>query len=208
MEKFSKFNDPSSGVNPFIQPKTRSLTLMNYLKFAFVFPIYLLSYIFPSFLPIIFNIKFFNKQDKKIRVGICNSSSHLDRRIIKLVFGIKNFYYVRDGRYYQFSENNNLVECKKIIKPCFLFPEGTRANNRSVLSYETPTKIDVACFIKYSEVFVYGSYFKYLVSILSNGLSIEVKTDDKKSLGELGGVPTVKFNYKDKENFYNELIKY
>ncbi|KAF9764457.1 hypothetical protein NGRA_0564 [Nosema granulosis] len=201
MEKFSKFNDPSSGVNPFIQPKSKSLSCINYIKFAVFYPFYLLSFIFPFILSLIFTIKIDSKFNKNFRVGICNSSSYLDKRLLRLFFGVENFYYVRDCKYYELNGR----ECKKIAKPCFLFPEGTSTNNRAVLKHEVPTKVDVVCFIKYSEVFVYGSFFKYLVSILSNGLKIEIKTSESQDLSSLGGVPTVKFNYKDKEQFIKEL---
>lgn len=210
MEKFSKFNDPSSGINPFLQPKPKSLTLKNYFIFMLYAPLYLLSFIFPSILPLIFTFEINNEKLNKMRVCICNSSSSLDKYVVKYVFRIKNCYYVRDGKFYEFKEEDS-QEVQKIQKPCFLFPEGTRTNNRALLDFTVPTRIDLVCFIKYSEVYLYGSFFKYLVSIISNGLTIEIKTKETsevQTLSKLGNVPVVKFDYKDKYEFMNKLNLY
>lgn len=208
MEKFSKFNDPSSGINPFIQPKQKPLLWFDYIKFIILYPIYLLSIPFPFLLRVIFTIKVDSVRYDKISIGICNSSSYFDKRILRHVLGIKNFYFVRDGKYYTSFEDSETRNCKKLIKPCVLFVEGTMTNNRAILQYETPTKIDFVCFIKYSSVFVYGSWFRYLVGILSNGLTVEfrsIASSDPKQIAQLGNVPIVKFNYKDRKRFMNTL---
>ncbi|WUR03030.1 uncharacterized protein VNE69_03242 [Vairimorpha necatrix] len=197
MEKFSKFNDPFTGINPFIQTKLKPI---NKLKAIIFLPIYLLSLIHPVFLRLLFKIKIENKPIKQIRTMICNSVTPFDIPLLKMIFKINNFYFLRDDNFY----DKNFKRVKKVIKPSIIFCEGTSTNNKSLLKFNCNFRVDSVCFLKYDQVYTYGSFCKYLFSILSNTNTVEIKfkhTDDSKDLTKISGVKQVKFTYKDKEDF-------
>lgn len=202
MEKFSKFNDPFTGINPFVQGKLRSYSIFKCLIF---YPIYLLSKLHPIFFKLLFSIKISGKINQQPKTMICNSASTFDIPILKYILGIKNFYFLRCGNFY--DKNQFLI--KRITKPCIVFVEGTSTNNKSILNYNCNFKIDSVCCIKYTEVYCYGSYIRYLASLLSNENKIEInfkQTQDPKDLIKISNLKQVKFTYKDKEEF-NKLLK-
>lgn len=202
MEKYSKYNDPFTGINPFIQPKLKSVSI---LKCIIYFPVYLLSFIHPIFLKFFFDIKQEFKIDHNIRTMICNSSSEFDTKLLRWIFGIKNFYFLRDDGMYDLKFS--LV--KKIKKPCCIFVEGTPTNNKSILKFKCNMKIDSVCCIKYSDVYCYGNYMKYIMTLLSNTNKVHItykKTEFAEDLIKISGLKQVNFNYQDKEKFY-KLIK-
>lgn len=197
MEKFSKFNDPCTGINPFIQQPYRKISIW---KIILNLPLYLISFLFPL---VLFKIKSNIKIKNKIEIMICNASSDYDILILKKLFKIKYFYFLRNYEFYDLQLKKVLI----INKPCVLFVEGERTNNRSILTYSCPYKIDAVCFIKYDSVFCYGSKFKYLLNILSNDNIVNVKAKDSNDPYELKNMCgyQVKFTWSDKNNFYKLL---
>lgn len=95
------------------------------------------------------------------------------------------------------------------MKPCVMFVEGTSTNNKCILKFKCNIKIDSVCCIIYSDVYCYGSYFNYIMTLLSNTNKVEIlykKTEFSEELVKLSGMKQVKFTYKDKDEF-NKLIK-
>lgn len=197
MEKFSKFNDPCTGINPFIQQPLRKISIW---KCILNIPLYLLSLIFPL---ILFKIKTNINIKNKIQIMICNASSDYDVLICKKYFKIKHFYFLRNFEFYDLKSK----KVNKINKPCVLFVEGERTNNKSLLSYSCPYKIDAVCYIKYDVVFCYGSKFKYLLSLLSNVNLVKLEAKESNDPYELRNMCgfQVKFTWEDKSNFIKML---
>ncbi|KCZ79636.1 hypothetical protein H312_02976 [Anncaliia algerae PRA339] len=199
MEKFSDFNDPFTGVNPFVNPKLFKVTLVEILKGLLMLPIYLLIYLKVN------TISFFIKISPNIKRFkghiACNSSSIFDRYVIKHILGnIPQFYLTKTG----YRTKNGILS--SIPKDAVIFVEGCNSNNKGLLKFVRNIKVDYVMGLKYSDgcIYMYGSYFKFLCKFLNGGNFCDVqikRSEDINDLMEVCNLPQLDFGVEDKERF-------
>lgn len=187
MEKYSKFKDPLTGINPFIQPKQKALDLKTVMYAIIRLPIYILYLLG---LPVIgLLIKIQKKCNLKPKGLIfCNSASEFDEEIIKKAFKINSF-------------------TKSRLKTGVYFPEGARSNNTMILSYEGES--DYAIGLKYNSecVYTYGSRIGWLIRFLGSDNHVEVNVIEGSDLCKATKLPKSVLNSEDKKRFLELLNK-
>lgn len=183
MEKYSKFKDPVTGINPFLQPKSKPITFTVLLFAILKFPIYIL---FLCGFPVVgFLIKIVRK-DKTTPNGliVCNSASEFDKEIVKKVFKISLF--------------GNLK-----YKTCVYFPEKTNSNNAVILNFKDINYCDYSIGLKYSNecIYMYGNRILWLIRFLGNSNKVEINVVNGLNLEKATNLQKVIFDFKDKERF-------
>ncbi|ADM11976.1 uncharacterized protein Eint_080400 [Encephalitozoon intestinalis ATCC 50506] len=208
MEKFSKYNDPLSGINPFVEIKKKPLSILDYLKAILKIPLVpLLLGTRINVVQLLVRIK--SNKIERPKVLAANASSLLDIFVLKYLTGIKNFYYVTESG---FVDARTGHFCVKTIEPCVLFPEGCRTNNRAVLQFARDIKVDHVCGIKYSKecIDMYGNPIWFILRLLASGGTVDInfrKSNDLSDICKLSGLPQVKWASKDKDRFVEEFVK-
>ncbi|ELA41270.1 uncharacterized protein VICG_01643 [Vittaforma corneae ATCC 50505] len=188
MEKYSKFKDPLTGINPFLQPKPKPITMAVFFLAIIRFPIYIL---FLCGLPVVGMLIRINRKDNISPSGfiVCNSASEFDKEIIKKAFGIKQFGHFKH-------------------KTCVCFPEKTNSNNTAILSFKEPGYCDYSIGLKYSSecIYMYGNRFLWFVRFLGSFNTVDVRVTKGSSLEMATSLPKVMLGFTDKERFLT-LIK-
>ena len=182
MEKFSKFKDPMTGINPFLNPKYKKITINIVLLAILKLPIYLLYLCGFPVLRFLISIKIKKKEAPK-GIIFCNSVTRFDKDILKIGLGINSTDYLKS-------------------KTKIIFPEGTNSNNLAILKYEKSNP-DWSIGLKYSNecIYMYGNKLKWLVGFLGNSNSVEVNILKECDISKAAGLPQVKLNKEDKERF-------
>lgn len=183
MEKYSRFKDPLTGINPFIQPKQKKITLKTILLAIIRLPIYVLYLI--GFPVINHLIKIKRKGNVKPRGLIyCNSATEFDKSVIKKgldlhVFG--NFKF----------------------KTCVHFPEGTTTNNTAILNYKSEEDSDYVIGLRYSKecIYMYGNRILWLIRFLGSSNTVEIDVKAGGDLSNVTSLPRVIFDHQDKYKF-------
>lgn len=204
MEKFSEFNDPFTGINPFVNLKIFKIKPINLFKTLFLLPIFLLIYLKINTITLFIKIR---NKPKKIKGHIaCNSSSIFDKYIIKHLFGnISQFYLTKTG----FKNEKGTVSV--LPKDAIIYVEGCNTNNQGLLRFVRNIKVDYVMGLKYSSgcIFMYGNFFKFLCLFLSNDNFCYVQIKESENISDLKEVcdmPQLDLGVEDKERFMN-LIK-
>lgn len=183
MEKYSRFKDPLTGINPFLQPKPKPITASMVLLALLRLPVYIL---FLCGLPVVGMLVKINRKDSTTPSGfiVCNSASEFDKEIVKRVFKVKRFGYFK-------------------YKTCVYFPEKTASNNTAILSFKEPEHCDFSIGLRYSPscIYMYGSRLLWLVRFLGSFNTVDVRVTEGASLEAAAALPKVVFDFTDKERF-------
>ncbi|KMV65575.1 hypothetical protein M970_080450 [Encephalitozoon cuniculi EcunIII-L] len=208
MEKFSKYNDPLSGVNPFVNPRHRAPSVLGYLKALLKAPLVLL--LFGTNINVVqFLVKITSNKITGPKVLAANASSFLDIFVLKYLTGIRNFYYVTESGFIDVRTGRF---SKKATEPCVLFPEGCQTNNKAVLQFSRDVEVDHVCGIRYTGgcINMYGGFAGFILRFLASKNAVEIKFKKCSSLHaicELSGLPQVKWTSRDKDRFMREFHK-
>lgn len=176
MEKFSKFNDPLTGINPFISIKSKRLSFTNYVNAFLKAPIYILYLLGLPVLPLLIRIRVLTSENPS-RIIFANSVSQFDKEIIRNCFG-----------------NINVI-----------FPEGASTNNRGVLKYEGNCDYVIGLKYSESCIYMYGSRWNWLLNFLSSTNTVDVRCIKGNELERAVNVPKLSFDKNDKFRFM-ELV--
>lgn len=207
MEKFSVYNDPLSGVNPFVARRpAHSFTayiwalvkapLVLLMFLSGLNPVCLLTSIRSSIQPGLL----------RPRIVAANASSFLDMYVLRHLTGIRNFYYVAEHGFVDVWSGS---VCQRPAEPCVVFPEGCRTNNRGVLQFVRDVQVDHVCGIRYSGPCGDAS-LQSLLDILASGCSVavEIKRSTRlKDICELSGLPQVRWTLSDRNEFVRRFNK-
>lgn len=183
MEKYSKFKDPLTGINPFIQPKKKKITLKMILLAIIKLPVYILYLL--GFPVVGFLIKIKKKSIIKPHGLIyCNSATEFDKSIVKAGLNIATFGNFK-------------------FKTCVFFPEKTTTNNTAILKYEDENDADYVVGLRYSNecIYMYGNRFLWLIRFLGSSNTVEIDIKTGSNLSSAASLPRVIFDYKDKAKF-------
>jgi hypothetical protein len=202
MEKFSAFNDPVLGINPFVNPARPRVTFCGCLKALLKLPLLLLLLTTNlNVAPLLISIKC--RERPRPGVLASNASSFLDVHVLRHLTGITRFYYVTSSGFLDVKSGKF---CPRISRPCVIFPEGCRTNNRAVLQFVRDVKVDHVCGLRYTGpcVNLYGSISRFFGAFLASENSVAVEfrgTDSLDEICEAAGLPQVKWGASDKLNF-------
>lgn len=187
MEKFSGFNDPLTGINPFIAPRCKPISTKTLVIAAMRFPIYILYCLGFPVLRFLIEIK---KKSTSQPKGLiyCNSVTEFDKNIVKEVFGISLFGYFKH-------------------KTCVMFPENASTNNRAILRHQRSEECEHVIGLKYSEncIYMYGSRLQWLVGFLGEKGYVTISTLKGNNLSEAVSVPLVMLDFEDKKRFMSMI---
>ena len=188
MEKFSGFNDPMTGINPFIAPRIPKITFLTVLKAILKLPIYFLYLLGLPVLPLLISISKTTAIVPK-KLIYANRSTDFDFDVIRHVYGITQFNYIPNTT-------------------CVIFPEKVRSNNKAILKFSEDSS-DYVIGLKYSAeaVYVYGSRILWLISFLGSSPKVEVKCLKGSNLPEAAGLPKVSLDFNDKKAFMKIIGK-
>lgn len=184
MEKFCKFIDPMTGINPFLPPKYKKITLKVLIKGLLFIPLWILYKFNVISIRWFIHIKV-KRHMRLVKKIFANSVTNFDKEIINSAFDI-----------------NGIIE----------FPEKAQTNNLALLSYSGDC--DYVVGLKYTNECIYmgGSYFKWLIRFLGTSNIVYVDCARSNNLEQVTGLKTTKFTYKDKEyfdqKFYADVNKY
>ncbi|KAM0671226.1 hypothetical protein CWI42_090440 [Ordospora colligata] len=206
MEKYSAYNDPLSGVNPFTDRKGTRYSILEYTKAILKIP-FLVIMLVTNIDVVRYLITIRSNTLGKPRVLAANSSSFLDMHVLRHLTGIRNFYYVTETGYID-ARSNKFIS--SVVEPCVLFPEACRTNNRAVLQFSRNVRVDYVCGIKYNGdcVNLYGNRFWFMLRFLASNCSVDVKfkqSTDIQYISKLSGLPQVIWSAKDKNRFVEEF---
>lgn len=186
MEKYSKFKDPLTGINPFLEPKYKKVTPLTIIMALFRLPIYF-AYLLG--LPVIGFLISIKRKDNNSPKGIifCNSITEFDKDILKKALGIDSSKFTKS--------KNHLI-----------FPEGTNSNNMAVLKYDK-TGADWSVGLKYSNecIYLYGNRLLWLIRFLGNFNTVEVRAIKGSDIASAAGLPLSNLTKNDKICFL-ELV--
>lgn len=187
MEKFSRFNDPLTGINPFIAPRYKPISAKMIVVAIIRFPIYVL---YRMGLPVIGFLIDVRKKSKVHPKGLiyCNSVAEFDKEVVKKAFRIGLFGYFKHTT-------------------CVVFPENTNTNNKAVLRYQASEDCDYVIGLKYSEncIYMYGSKLLWLLRFLGEKGHVTVDALKGNRLDKAASVPMVIFGPEDKKRFMSML---
>lgn len=208
MEKFSKYNDPFSGINPFVNSRRSSISIFGYFKILLKIPLVLLL-LGTNINVVQFLIRINSNKKVKPKVLASNASSFLDMFVLKYLTGINNFYYVTESGFID-ARNGRLH--RKIAEPCVLFPEGCQTNNRAILQFVRNIEVDHVCGIRYKGecINMYGSFIRFIFGFLASRNIVDVRfkrSSDLDDICKLSSLPQVKWTSKDKDRFMEEFVK-
>ncbi|TBU09125.1 hypothetical protein CWI36_0059p0030 [Hamiltosporidium magnivora] len=195
MERYSNFRDPFTGINPFLNPKRKSLRFFDYIIAVLKIPLLL-------FLP--FFIDYFIKIKKKSEWKgekcnvVCNNVSFLDKIILKKIFKNVDFLYYNDDIYRKSS---------KLVK--VIFPEECRSNGKALLRMKE-VKCDYVCGLRYNDesVFLYGNFLYFILQFLASKNHVEIdimKSVSSKDLAKATGLLPIDMGKKEFDNFLKIL---
>lgn len=208
MEKYSGYNDPLSGINPFLNPKKQTHSFIDYLKGLLSLHIILL--LFMTNLNVVrFLIRIKSNEVVKPRIIAANASSFLDVYVLRYLTGIKNYYYLSDDGFIDIGSNR---VCQKPLEPCVVFPEGCRTNNRAVLQFVRNINVDHVCGLRYSGecINLYDGLIGFILRFLAsrNSVSVQFKrSTNMKDICEVSGLPQVKWSVQDRNEFMKRFEK-
>lgn len=206
MEKYSHFNDPFTGINPFISPPLKNLSMGCVVVALLRLPLVLLMYMGVNTLPLLISIK--GKKQRLRGVVACNSSSVFDKYVVREVLGnIPLFHLKMDGF---LGEGGRHVQC--LPDNAVVFVEGCSSNNRSILQFVRPIRVDYVLGLRYNSecIYMYGSYWRFLLSFLAtkNYVKVDVmKTNSASKLVCVTGLQQVALGASDKKRFM-ELVSH
>ncbi|KAG0439708.1 hypothetical protein DMUE_2246 [Dictyocoela muelleri] len=199
MEKFSKFSDRKTGINPFIS-KRQKFKLINIWRLFFRIPLIILYFLNINIIKYLIKIKIidksgnYNKNMRLMNIISVNSVSIFDELILKTLFPEYKIINLKE-------KIKNPVRNRSIV-----FIEETNSNGDCMLKFPL-FKSDHVVFLKYNDesIFMYGSkIFFYLCFFSSENwvkITIEKGTSDK--FKELTVCSELSLN--DKNNFF-ELV--
>lgn len=208
MEKFSSYNDPFYGINPFINPRQRRRSFMQYLKVLVKIP--LAAIMFATNLDVVgLLVRIRSNAAAGPRIVAANASSFLDVYVLRHLTGITNFYYVTKDGFVGLQDGRFYLEA---AEPCVLFPEGCRTNNRAILQFVRDVRVDHVCGLKYTEgcVGLYGGYLGLLLGFLSSSNEVRVEFRRSSNLLDIckaSGLPQVKWGLEDRNEFMKRFNK-
>jgi len=196
MEKFSEFRDPVTGINPFLMPKRRRITVFTILRALLYLPVYLL---FKLRLPVV-QVLF------RIKTSIANTNGVIANTDGASTVSSKNRL---TGRIYA----NSVSEFdREIIKyacgPCnVIFPEGATTNNRGILNYKKREDCEGVIGLKYSSdcIYLYGSKLLWLICFLGGDKTVEIRWATGSDLSKAAGVPYLGLEAGDKNKFMSKI---
>lgn len=182
MERYSKFKDPLTGINPFIQLNPKRITIKTIILAFLRLPIYFMWLLgFPT-IKFLISIK---RKDKNIPKGLihCNSATIFDSAILSTAFDIKK---------------TNILGNRTIVK----FPEGASSNNRSILKY-IQSDCDWSVGLKYSDecIYLYGNRYLWLLRFLGSYNTVDIGTCKGSDLCKASGLPQSSLSKDDKIRF-------
>ncbi|KAI5148504.1 hypothetical protein ENBRE01_0365 [Enteropsectra breve] len=182
MEKFSKFNDPFTGINPFIAPKYRKITARCVLLALIRLPIFVLWMLGIPCISALISIRIRSKI-KPSGLVYANAASFFDKAVIKAVYGSTHIRVV--------------------------FPEETRTNNRAVLQHSASKKSSYAIGLTYSPecVYLYGNKAAWLIRFLGGENTVSVNCESGTDISQASGLPRVQLTVFDKIRFNSEYKK-
>ena len=178
MEKYNKFIDPLTGINPFLQPKHTKVTFLIFIKAIFMLPLWFLYKISLVKIDKFIKVTFKGTKNlfKKINV---NSVTRFDKEIVDICCIYTGF---------------------------LTFPEKTQTNNKGILNYSEDS--DYVVGLKYSSECIYmnqSSYIKWLIIFLGSDKHVYVTAERGNDLSKVTNLPKLTLNYKDKQKF-NEIF--
>ncbi|KAG5860469.1 hypothetical protein KMI_01g01040 [Encephalitozoon hellem] len=208
MEKFSGYNDPVSGINPFVDSRRSSISIFDYFRVILKIPLILLL-LGTNINVVQFLVRINPSARVRPRVLASNASSFLDIFVLKYLTGINNYYYVTESG---FVDARNGRFCKKAEEPCVLFPEGCQTNNRAILQFVRDVEVDYVCGIRYKGecINMYGNFLGFIFRFLASRSSVDVRFKKSSDLGDickLSSLPQVKWSSKDKDRFMKEFVE-
>lgn len=187
MEKYSKFRDPLTGINPFINPTRKHITFPIFLFALLRLPIYLL---YLCGLPVIRALIRINRKDNLVPKGqiICNFASDFDKAIIKSALGLSQFEPLKH-------------------KTSVSFPEMTASNNKGILLYRSDGA-EYSIGLKYNEecIYMYGNRLLWLIRFLGTFNKVDITVMKGGDLSKATGLPRLMLDSKDKVKFIS-LVK-
>lgn len=188
MEKFSKFKDPFTGINPFIAPKYGPITFRIVLKALLKLPLWILYTMGLPTLPYIIKI---NRKTSTVpsRLVYANSVCCFDRNVIAFLYGIKTF--------------SNIGLGTRVV-----FPEGASTNNKGILDYPRREECDYVIGLKYSNecinIGIKSSLvgrLAWLLRFLGRDNYVDVTCLRGFELDKAAGMPRLSLNSRAKDEF-------
>lgn len=204
MEKYSHFNDPFTGINPFISPPPKKLSLCGVVVALLRLPLVVLMHLGVNTLPLLISIK--GRRQRLRGVVACNSSSVFDRYVVRAVLGRVPLFHLREDGF--LSESGRHVQ--SLPDNAVVFVEGCSSNNRSILQFVRPIRVDYVLGLRYNPecIYMYGSYWRFLLGFLAtkNHVKADVmKTSSASKLTCVTGLQQVALGVADKKRFM-ELV--
>lgn len=179
MEKFSRFRDPLTGINPFIPPRRRAITLGCVFRAFTMLPLYLLYLAGLPVLPWLLRMR--RKGANPSGTAHVNSTTEFDRDVVQGLF--------RNVR--------------------FVFPEGTTTNNMGVLAYDTAPRCDYVIGLRYTPECVFMpeveggivSRVCWVIRLLGHGGDVEANCVEGQGLAQAAGLPSLSLDKRSKAEF-------
>lgn len=204
MEKYSHFNDAFTGINPFIGPSPGRPSLCDVVIALLRLPLAALMHLGVNTVPFLISIK--GKKQRLKGVVACNSSSVFDKYVVRAVIGKTPLFRLLDDGF--LSESGRHVQ--SLPDNAVVFVEGCSSNNRSILQFVRPIRVDYVLGLRYNPecIYMYGSYWRFLLGFLAtkNHVKVDVmKTNSASMLMNVTGLQQVALNASDKKMFM-ELV--
>ncbi|ORD94684.1 hypothetical protein ECANGB1_2788 [Enterospora canceri] len=180
MEKYSEFNDPYTGINPFLRPRCVRIGMGVLIRALVVLPVYILY-----------------------RLGLVSVRRIItveEKRRIPLY---KKIYANSVGEF-----DEEIIRSSCDVRGTLLFPEGATTNNRCILSYGDE-KCDYVVGLRYSPECIYsgGSRLTWLIRFLGSRRRVVVDCERGSNLERVTGLKQVKLTQKDKEKFIKKTLR-
>ena len=200
MEKYSQFNDPFTGINPFVNPVRRDMRLVDLVVSLLRLPLLLLLYLDINVISALISIKC--KPARVRGLVACNSSSVFDTYVVKAVLGnVPCFHLAHIGFVNMKGEPVSALPATSVV-----FVEGCSSNNRSILRFVRHVPVDYVLGLRYNPecIYMHGSYIRFLLGFLAAGNTVNVGIKQTKNAGdllEITGLKQVGLSLEDKERF-------
>lgn len=194
MERFSNFNDPITGQNPFAPLPFKRPVLSRLLHLVYRVPLLLLFLIGVNTVPLLIKIKCHGEPAKKM---VSNSVTVFDAFVLRYLFpGHAQFYDVDAFMVYEGA--------------AILFIEECASNGRMVTRFKADVSCNGAIYMKYCNecVYVLGSKSVFYWRFLMCKGSLTVNVYELRHSGEyarITGVPKSVLGAQDKKKFGVEM---
>lgn len=194
MERFSRFKDPLTGINPFLAPKYRPITPWVVARAIARLPLYFLYLAGLPVLPLLIEIRQKSKQQPAGLIYV-NSATRFDKGVLRHLYGIKAFEFAK-------------------AKTCAVFPEGAATNNQGILHYANERDCEYVVGLRYTSdcIVMRGASFlerlRWLVGFLGHANAVAVTCLRGHELDKAAGLPRLSLDRKSAEEFAERAAKY